>query len=99
MADSNHVDDVQVPLAVYVMTRPEMIRDRLHASTPASTAMIAYSAGYFMHDLFTCLRWYSEWGFPFLMHGLFCTILYTYGLCTGDLHYYGRPLMMQTEMV
>jgi hypothetical protein len=85
---------VAVPLAIYVMQQPETLRDRLHASTPASTVMIAFSAGYFMHDLFTCVRWFDEWGWPFLMHGLFCTILYTYGLITGHLHFYGGMFLL-----
>ena len=52
--------------------------------------MLAVASGYFVHDLVICTLQLSTWGPAYLLHAVFCSLLYCYGLFSGFLHYYGK---------
>lgn len=87
---------LQVPLAIATLTNPKMIKDRLYSTSPSSTTMLAIASGYFVHDLVICTIQLSTWGPAYLLHALFCSLLYCYGLFSGVLHYYGKPSLSFT---
>ena len=87
---------VQVPLAIATLTNPKMIKDRLYSTSSSSTTMLAIASGYFVHDLVICTIQLSTWGPAYLLHALFCSLLYCYGLFSGVLHYYGKHVSRLT---
>lgn len=54
--------------------------------------MLAIASGYFVHDLVICTIQLATWGPAYLLHALFCSLLYCYGLFSGVLHYYGKQV-------
>ncbi|KAL3141733.1 hypothetical protein ABBQ32_004415 [Trebouxia sp. C0010 RCD-2024] len=85
---------IVVPLAIATLTDPRMIKDRLYNTSPTSTTMLAIASGYFVHDLVVCTKQLSTWGPAYLLHALFCSLLYCYGLLSGVLHYYGAMFLL-----
>ena len=81
---------LQVPLAIAALRNPSMIKDRLYSTSPSSTTMLAIASGYFVHDLVICTIQLSTWRPVRLLHALFCSLLYCYGLFSVFLHYYGK---------
>ena len=43
---------MQVPLALYVLTEPVIVEDKLRGVTPTSRMLIAISVGYFMYEFY-----------------------------------------------
>ena len=78
----------QVPLAIYVMLSPELANNRIYSTSSCSFWLTTTSAGYFLYDLYVCVFRFE--GAAYLMHGLFCFVLYTYTAMSGFLHYYGE---------
>lgn len=66
-----------VPLAVcclvssFIYSSPDHTTSRFLLRATATLAL-----GYFLWDLFICCRYYEEYGAPFLLHAVLCTITY-----------------------
>ena len=88
---------LQVPLAIATLEDPRMIKGRLYSTSSTSNTMLAIASGYFVHDLVICTLQLSTWGPAYLLHALFCSLLYCYGLFSGVLHFYGRPAYLSTQ--
>lgn len=81
-----------------VIYSPEMTNryGRLYATNGLTRAVLTVSAGYFLYDAVVCLVRYE--GMPFLVHGVFASILYTYGALSGYLGYYGTLTLFVAHM-
>lgn len=51
---------------------------------------MATSAGYFLYDTLECLYRFQDEGPEFLMHGIFCFLVYFNLTHTGVMHYFGE---------
>lgn len=85
---------VQLPVAMSVLRDPHMGLSKLYARTVTSQAMLLLSGGYFLHDLYSCVTRFRDWGSAYLLHSLVCCTLYSYGALTGFLHYYGAVFLL-----
>eukprot|EP00884_Botryococcus_braunii_P018569 jgi/Botrbrau1/5396/Bobra.182_1s0001.2 len=85
---------IQIPLALMVIYSPEMTNryGRLYATNGLTRSVLTVSAGYFLYDAVVCLVRYE--GMPFLVHGVFASILYTYGALSGYLGYYAALFVL-----
>ena len=66
-----------VPSAIYcVWYDPALQHSPLNGTSSVSrfTAHMAFS--YFLWDIWICIQYYSDYGFSFLFHGLFCALAY-----------------------
>mmetsp|Transcript_3200 Transcript_3200/g.9268 ORF Transcript_3200/g.9268 Transcript_3200/m.9268 type:complete len:276 (+) Transcript_3200:205-1032(+) len=85
---------VQLPVALAVLRDPHMQFSKLYSRSMLSQFMLLFSGGYFLHDLYSCLTRFSEWGAAYLIHSLVCCTLYSYATVTGFLHYFGAVFLL-----
>lgn len=85
---------MQFPNASNVLQDPSMKQDLLYGTSAASRRCIAVASAYFFYDVYICITRYSENGLPFLIHGLLCSLAYTYPLLSGNMHYQGACFLM-----
>ncbi|GMH36062.1 hypothetical protein BSKO_03930 [Bryopsis sp. KO-2023] len=95
---SNHIMSIihcmiQIPLALYAVKQPELDMNRFHGTSAAGYACFAIGAGYFLIDVSLMLFRQYE-GALLMMHGVFCFTLYTYGMLTGCMQYYGTAFIL-----
>ena len=71
-----------------------MREDLLYGTSVASMKCIAVASAYFFYDVYICITRFSENGFPFLIHGVLCSLAYAYPLLSGNMHYQGACFLM-----
>lgn len=95
---SNHIMSIihcmiQIPLGLYALKQTELDLDRFHGSSAAGYACFAIASGYFLVDVILML--FRQYEGPLLMmHGVFCFALYSYGMSTGLMQYYGAAFIL-----
>lgn len=82
---------LQVPLALFILLDPYYNQSTIWARDDFSTLVMAVSAGYFLYDTIECMIRIKHEGFDFLLHGIFCFIVFTNLAYTGYFHFYGKP--------
>ncbi|KAI8469864.1 MAG: TLC domain-containing protein [Monoraphidium minutum] len=87
---------VQVPLGLMILTDPAFYSgtSRLLASSDFSTLVMAISAGYFAYDTLECIVRYEHEGPEFLLHGVFCFIVFSTLTAIGRMHWFGAGFLM-----
>ena len=69
-----------IPLSTYcTFFDPRTRPGSFTSASPAHLAACAWATGFFIYDTALCLRYFSVFGFEFLLHAVFC--LATYGGC------------------
>jgi len=82
-----------VLIAFSQLFSPVLINDRLFGRTQISTAILIYSAGYFLWDAIVSLIHIKSTGVGFVIHAVSCTLLYGLALRPW-LHYYGMAFLL-----
>lgn len=66
-----------VPLAFYCVYFDEAVRqDPIMGTSPWVRWTLQVATGFFIWDLHICVKYYADWGAPFLLHALFCLATY-----------------------
>jgi hypothetical protein len=81
---------VQIPLGLFILLDPYYNRNAIWARDDFSTLVMAISAGYFLYDTLECMYRIQHEGWDFLLHGVFCLMVYGFLTHTGYLHFYGE---------
>lgn len=82
---------MQVPIAIWVISHPELRTDRLHATTDISHVMLCIAGGFFLHDAICCLMRESPF---YVVHGLTCCLGYVAAATYGSGHFYGGLFLL-----
>lgn len=87
---------LQVPLGLLILTNPDFYagKSRIFATNDFSTLVMAISAGYFAYDTLECILRYEHEGPEFLMHGVFCFIVFASLVHIRCLHWFGAGFLM-----
>lgn len=87
---------VQVPLGLMILTNPAFYsgKNRVLASDDFSTMVMAISAGYFAYDSIECIVRFEHEGPEFLLHGVFCFIVFTSLAHIRLMHWFGAGFLM-----
>ncbi len=81
---------LQVPLALMILTDAAFQNNPMYETTSFSSAVMATSGGYFLYDSIECLVRIRTEGAEFLMHGVFCGLVYANLLRSGVMHFFGE---------
>lgn len=82
---------VQVPVAIWLVSHPALLADRLHATTDTSRMMLCVAGGFFLHDAVCCLLRESPF---YVVHGLTCCLGYVAAAAYGSGHFYGGLFLL-----
>lgn len=85
---------IQVSLALYALTDPELWKDTWHAVTPLSQIVLVVSAGFFWWDIAVSIRRAAIDGPEFIMHGALCFAFYVYVTLSRNYHFYGCGFLL-----
>lgn len=85
---------LQIPLAVAILADPLFYRDTIWGRTEFSTLVMAISAGYFLYDSLECAFRIQHEGWDFLLHGVFCFLVFSNLTYTGYMHFYGAGFLL-----
>ncbi|WIA12745.1 hypothetical protein OEZ86_006072 [Tetradesmus obliquus] len=85
---------IQIPLGLFILLDPFYNRNAIWARDDFSTLVMAISAGYFLYDTLECMYRIKHEGWDFLLHGVFCLMVYSFLTHTGYLHFYGAGFLM-----
>lgn len=78
-----------MPLALLILLDPYYNKNTIWARDDMSTLVMAISAGYFLYDTIECIVRLQHEGVDFLLHGVFCFLVFTNLTHTGYMHFYG----------
>ncbi|KAF8067209.1 glpF [Scenedesmus sp. PABB004] len=85
---------IQVPLALVILADPYFNRSPIYARDAFSTLVMAISAGYFLYDTVECVARLQHEGTDFLLHGVFCLVVFANLTYTGYMHFYGAGFLL-----
>ncbi|GBF91170.1 flagellar associated protein [Raphidocelis subcapitata] len=85
---------LQVPLGLMVLTNAFFHSDRMFAADHFSSLVMAISAGYFLYDTVECIVRFEHEGPEFLLHGVFCFIVFTTLTHVRCMHWFGAGFLM-----
>lgn len=90
-APTHTLDAVQVPIAVWAISNPDLRSNRFYGTHPLTHWMLCIAGGFFLHDAVSCLLRESPF---YIVHGLTCCLGYTVGAAYGVGHFYGGLFLM-----
>eukprot|EP00878_Enallax_costatus_P018026 GHUV01018954.1.p1 GENE.GHUV01018954.1~~GHUV01018954.1.p1 ORF type:complete len:212 (+),score=22.03 GHUV01018954.1:531-1166(+) len=85
---------IQIPLAIFILLDPYYNKNAIWAKDDFSTLVMAVSAGYFLYDTLECIVRIKHEGVDFLLHGIFCFVVFTNLAHTGYFHFYGAGFLL-----
>jgi len=85
---------VQIPIGIYILLNKDFRNDRVHHTSDLSYFMTIVSSGYFLYDMFICIKRFHLEGPAYTIHAVMCFTSYIYGGCTGLIHYHGAAFLM-----
>ena len=61
---------------IALLTNEQVYHQDLYVNTPYTQFLMDSFAGHFLWDLFVCIFYFDVWGYAFVIHGLFCSMMY-----------------------